>query len=120
VSPKIFFVMIPFVLLVLGFSYAKIYSSESARVINAIDFNNDVYNSTILKYKDLSTEARIYITKEEFNKWTTWEDVEFSFLKFNYKKGDADFVTHGKYAVVYSFYEKTITGYKLSYLKFDW
>lgn len=107
----------PLILLLLGFSYSLLYSANSNRVISAIDFNNEVYSST-LKYQDLSTEARKYITKEEFNKWNTWKDVERSFAKFNNQKEDADFVSHGPYAVVYIFYQKSITGYKLSYLEF--
>jgi hypothetical protein len=115
---KKFVIIMPLILFLLGFSYSLLYSANSNRVISAINFNNEVYNSTSLKYQDLSTEARKYITKEEFNNWNTWQDVEKSFTKFNNQKEDADFVTHGPYAVVYSFYQKTLTGYKLSYLEF--
>jgi hypothetical protein len=108
----------PLLILLLGISYSILYTANSNRVISAIDFNNKAYDSTSLKYQDLSTEARKYITKEEFTQWNTWEDVEKSFSKFNQPKEDADFVTHGRYAVVYSYYQKSITGDKLSYLKF--
>ncbi|RXJ04396.1 hypothetical protein DS745_03150 [Anaerobacillus alkaliphilus] len=112
-------IMMPLLLLLLGIFYALLYSSNSNRVFSAIDFNNKVYNSTSLKYEDLSFEARTFISVEEFNNWNTWEDVEKSFSKFNNPNVDADFVTHGAYAVTYSYYHKSIVGYKLSYLKFQ-
>ena len=115
---KKYIIIIPLLLFLLGFTYSLSYSANFNRVINAIDFNNEVYSSTSLKYRDLSTDARKYITKEEFDKWNAWQDIENSFLKFNNQREDADFISHGRDAVIYIFYQKSITGYKINYLEF--
>jgi hypothetical protein len=112
-------IMLPLIIFLLGFSYSIVYTENSDRVISAIDFNNEDYNPTSFKYRDLSNEARKHISKEEFTKWNNWDDLEKSFTKFNNPKSDANFVTHGQYRVVYSFYQKSIFGYKLSYIEFD-
>uniref|UniRef100_A0A1S2M8Y9 DUF3139 domain-containing protein n=1 Tax=Anaerobacillus isosaccharinicus TaxID=1532552 RepID=A0A1S2M8Y9_9BACI len=115
---KKYIIIIPLLLFLLGFIYSLSYTANFNRVINAIDFNNEVYSSTSLKYRDLSTNARKYITKEEFDKWNAWQDIEKSFLKFNNQREDADFIFHGRDAVICIFYQKSITGYKINYLEF--
>jgi hypothetical protein len=110
------------VCLVIGFGYWNYLKDNSNRVVHGIDFNNDTFHSVNFKYTDLSNEIRKVVSKEEFQEWDTWEDVKNSFSDVSEIKdnGDMNFIYHGNpIGVVYSYYEFTLTGYKLRYIKFE-
>jgi hypothetical protein len=110
------------VCLVIGFGYWNYLKDNSNRVVHGIDFNNETFHSVNFKYTDLSNEIRKVVSKEEFQEWDTWEDVKNSLSDVSEIKdnGDMNIIYHGNpIGVVLSYYDFTLTGYKLRYIKFE-
>jgi hypothetical protein len=107
---------------IVGISYWGYLKDNSNRVIHGIDFNNGTFHSVNFNYTDLSSEVREVVSKEEFQAWDTWQDVKNSFsvvpkIKDN---GDMGFIYHGNpIGVVRTYYDLTVTGYKLRYIEFS-
>jgi anionic cell wall polymer biosynthesis LytR-Cps2A-Psr (LCP) family protein len=103
--------------------YASYYKQTINRVQQSVENSNNFRSGRFylndLKYSDLSSEVRDYISEEEFEKWTTWSAVKTSFSKVpRIERSEADVTFYGNVAegIVTFYYDYGLTGLKVRYI----
>lgn len=122
VSMKKFFLAIV-CLLVLAGGYIGYYKQSIDRVQQSVQGENnlreDSFYKNELKYGDLSSSVRAEIGEEEFEAWSTWEDVDKSFAKLPRPaagKSDYLFQVPLKSGLALVYYDLDVTGLVLRYV----
>ncbi|PWK15027.1 hypothetical protein C7459_104233 [Tumebacillus permanentifrigoris] len=103
--------------------YVWNYKLSITRVQNSVQADNNMQKETFYKnnlmYKDMSNLVREFVPEEEFDKWSTWKDVDRSFAKVSrpaHSEADYVFQIPLKFGLAHVYYDLGISGLKLRYV----